>query len=777
MDEKLIESLLKQPEGPLLDFKTTFYDIADKKSKTDFVKDLLAFANSTLEKPGYILCGVKDNPNGRKDVIGIDPNTFIDDSRWVQILSSYSSHPVNFRIQKVTRVSDGKTIVLIEVVQAQQRPILCTREENGKLQQGVIYFRNGSINDVTRDLVTLEKIISKYSMKTPNDFLNNDPTYNRYSKFPPAPYYNFFGRDQEIDKIFQELVYHHKNYLLSLIGDGGSGKTSVAYKIAEQIKEELTRDTRVFDDVIWISAKDQRIYFDERRQLNKEFSSLEDLFNKILLVFYDSNYINSLDYAKKMIIVDQALRDTKFFFVLDNLEVFTDNQLREIYDFIKNAPLGHKFLLTSRHDLRVQDFIPIKNFDEELALLYTKDVFAAFNIPDDDCKEVLSHFREFYNLTNGNPLYIKYFLAQIKHDRKLDDILKRRNLDGEKGLKAYCFDSTLNMLNDDELKIMYSISVVDSNYLAFSELRYMTFIEASKLHETLERLTSVSLISREVRGNQQVYLINPLLKSYLVDEKRIPGAEFVRLYQKSRELSNVKPLNHQYAYNFGLRSLTNANEILSYTLILDILMNSSTAFNTDLDQIKFLYPGNYLIPFYKNFAKIRDSNLSEYSIYTDINAEFVNIDGQMFYPEERNMMYIWKSFLYMMLGRYVDVTKELETIISTEHSALIAVIKAAAINMMAFEEYNHKRFNKHDELRLQADDLFANYINDFLSKNYFYFIKQNLNYAYTQHLKHMKKVRNDSEHVNTKAYMDLTPFVPDLPLFRNLSLWTIYKSS
>jgi hypothetical protein len=55
--------------------------------------------------------------------------------------------------------------------------------------------------------------------------------------------------------------------------------------------------------------------------------------------------------------INQILNEYKFFFVLDNMEVFSENDLLEIYNFIESVPLGHKFLLTSRHHIRVPNFV------------------------------------------------------------------------------------------------------------------------------------------------------------------------------------------------------------------------------------------------------------------------------------------------------------------------------------------------------------------------------------------------------------------------------------
>ncbi len=759
MDENLLIKLIKHSEGPLLDFKKSFYDYSSKKSKTDFVKDILALANSTFDEAAYILCGVTDI----KEVVGIGEDVDIEESNWIQLLKSYSSHPVDFAFYRVYLKEFKCSLVVIKIFKTQVRPIICVKEYEGKLQKGAIYFRNGSVNDIATDLVTLEKMI-RAQLKSTQEVISNDPTYNRYSKFPPPPYYNFFGRTLEIKDVYSKLINHHKNYLLSLTGDGGVGKTSIAYKIAEDIKNSIENGSKDFDDVIWISAKDQRIYFDERRELHREFQSIDDLINKILLLFYEYEYIRSIDKIKKSELLKQALEGYKYFFVLDNLEVFTDSEIEEINEFIQNAPSGHKFLLTSRHDLRVQQYVPVLNFDESITKQYILDVVEKYELEESDSIEIGDSFKQFYKLTNGNPLYIKYFIAQIKRGRKLSDILERRNVESEKSIKAYCFDSTLGILNDRELKLIYSLAVSDDNCLSLNEIKFITCLDNANVFSSIENLISLSVITKETKDHNTIYAINGLLKSYLLEEKRIPAAEYTNLYYRKNRISYVsRTIREDYAYNFGLMNLENSIEIISYNLILDEI--NSVIGQPKIDEIRMLHQGNYLVPFYKNFNKIRQNHLNIYSLYNEINTDFVSIANYITNKDEKIMMHIWKSILYAMLGKYDDIIQELninsELFNNSEYESLAHMLKGTAYHMKAFDEYSRQQFKTHDEYRNYADELFINWVDDFVGKPFFHFIKRNIISSYNHHMRHLGKESNIR--FNTFAF--------DIPILKGISLY------
>lgn len=767
MDERRTLKLInEEDEFSLIDFKANFYDAKDKKSRTDFVKDMLSFSNTTLEKSGYIICGVSIDNFGKKEIVGINETTYIDDNNWVTTLRSYASHPINFRFHRVLLTSCKLTVVIIEIFSEQERPILCTKGEGEKLVTGQIYFRNGSINDVAINLVTIEKMILKNEKK----ITKSDPTYNKYIKFPPAPYYTFIGREKEIEDVYIELINHHKHYLLSLKGDGGIGKTSIAYKVASDIKSQIDKGKGIFDEVIWISAKDQRMYFDERLKLEREFNSLDDLYNKILLVFYDIKYINEISSSEKAKYVNQALEGTRFLFVLDNLEVFDNRDMADISKFIKGVPQGHKFLLTSRHDLRVQEFIPVERLPPEKTKDYVYNVLEAYDMEQSvKGKEVIDRFPEFDKLTLGNPLYIKYFIAQIKKNRTLDDILSRRDSESEKPLKAYCFDTTLNDLKDNEHKVMNALATsasINRTHLTFNEIRYVTSIDYHQLHEMLEHLTEVSMIEKEYLNSQQHYKINSILGSYVIDERKIAPSILRDLRKKIQNIDHYNnAIKKEYKINFGLSSLNNFNQIISYNIVLELMETTLISQITDntLSEAKTLYPGNYLIPFIRYLHKIKRTSLSKNQLHSEIHLAFTEVEDLISDTDELIMCKIWKWTLYLKIELYDEILADFDQSgiddNNSLHKSLFFTFIAVTKSLKAKEEYDRHRFGPHNELRDNAEELFDKYYKTYNDVHYFKFLKKKILNELTNHKWHLR---------NERMSRDVSSYSLDPVMIKNL---------
>ena len=85
-----------------LDFKQNQYPFerADEADKSELLKDILAFANTTREDTAYILIGVKEVKGKRNQVVGI--NQSLDDAQIQQFVNSKTQKPVVFSYQYIS---------------------------------------------------------------------------------------------------------------------------------------------------------------------------------------------------------------------------------------------------------------------------------------------------------------------------------------------------------------------------------------------------------------------------------------------------------------------------------------------------------------------------------------------------------------------------------------------------------------------------------------------------------------------------------------------------
>lgn len=140
IDASFVEQLLHEDESTSLDFKRDQYRFqgVDADTKSELLKDILAFLNSWRRSPAYILIGADEVRGGRSQVVGVTEH--LDDAQLQQFVNSKTQRPVTFSYRQVS--IDGKDIGLIEIP-IQQRPVYL-RRDFGKLAKERVYIRRGS---------------------------------------------------------------------------------------------------------------------------------------------------------------------------------------------------------------------------------------------------------------------------------------------------------------------------------------------------------------------------------------------------------------------------------------------------------------------------------------------------------------------------------------------------------------------------------------------------------------------------------------------------------
>lgn len=140
----LLEILLHKHESETQDFKCEQYPIdnATNEEKSEFVKDIIAFANAWKTSDAYILIGVEEVPGSRANVLGVSQH--IDDAKLQQLVNSKTNVPVRFTYVPVT--IDGEPVGVVRIERDQQRPIFL-KKDFGKLEKETVYIRRSSSTD------------------------------------------------------------------------------------------------------------------------------------------------------------------------------------------------------------------------------------------------------------------------------------------------------------------------------------------------------------------------------------------------------------------------------------------------------------------------------------------------------------------------------------------------------------------------------------------------------------------------------------------------------
>lgn len=135
--DKLIKILNLENECEWLDFKSIQYI-----KNENLLKDVMAFANSKHLGSKYIIIGVKEYPNGGKDILGIANDEIKDSSEIQNLILSNIEPDINLQYYPIDL--DSKKIVILEIKDSQDKPYML-KKDYGKLKSGTCYIRKGSL--------------------------------------------------------------------------------------------------------------------------------------------------------------------------------------------------------------------------------------------------------------------------------------------------------------------------------------------------------------------------------------------------------------------------------------------------------------------------------------------------------------------------------------------------------------------------------------------------------------------------------------------------------
>ncbi|MFX1393736.1 MAG: NB-ARC domain-containing protein [Promethearchaeota archaeon] len=316
---------------------------------------------------------------------------------------------------------------------------------------------------------------------------------NNFSlKHLPRPeYIKFIGRENYIEEIIEKLI--GRTYIVSIDGIGGVGKSALAHEVGE-----ICWDRQLFNSVIWVSAKKQKLRINGIHDITPDISNFYDLLDTILEIYGIEDYQEySIETKRRR--VYKNLQCIKTLLIVDNLETVDDP---EIFNFLMELPEPSKILITSRKRLgEVERVVVLKEFN----LDETKEFL---NV---ECTEKGIEFIEIieknlvniHKVTGGIPLALKLIVGWLASGLSINKILEKiSNRDSE--LLEFCFNEAYNNLLTEKSKKVFSIFPIFSGDLVLKDqIEAASNLHKEELDEALSQLIQLSLINLEKEFDEE----------------------------------------------------------------------------------------------------------------------------------------------------------------------------------------------------------------------------------------------------------------------------------
>ena len=349
------------------------------------------------------------------------------------------------------------------------------------------------------------------SLPRPNPYLNGQTNWNfenlitrRIENNLPDRNFicpHFVGREAYLDKLWRWLG-DDLAYVKMLAGEGGRGKTSIAYEFANRVSQ--TKNIP-FEQVIWLTAK--RLQFAGQQDdfvlvPETHYSSYEELLKAIverlpLVVNDDELAAMSIDDLRRQ--ARDGLSAYPSFVIVDDIDSLDNEQQRQVVElgFLLGS-VKSKILLTTRHNRAYSHDIAITingfdsvEFGDYLSSLRERNILQR----DLDTKEK----KRLLDETDGSPLYTES-VCRLLRFQAFDEAIKGWGKDAGARVRAAALDREVSMLSPESRRVLLTAALLSE--ASKPEISEITEYPQDVVLQCIQELSSLFLLAGETLADQ-----------------------------------------------------------------------------------------------------------------------------------------------------------------------------------------------------------------------------------------------------------------------------------
>lgn len=418
-------------------------------------------------------------------------------------------------------------------------------EEMIAVRNRVAHSRPMEVNDLplTNDLARELVHIDPHSWSTTRETLNrlnrepafvlgltvelpSDPLSEPQHNLPIPDFdeTGFFGRTTESRRIRKALLGPYP--VVSVIGDGGIGKTAIALKIAYDL---LDASDSPFEAIVWVSAKATTLTLNEVKNIS---GAIQDSLGLFEAAAAELGTPRGSDYDPVRDVLEY-LEEFKILLILDNLETVTDQRLR---NFLLDLPIGSKVLLTSRIGLgSIENPVkldPLSNEESKKllrSLAGNRNIQSLRELDDEGLRKITDRLQ-------GHPLYIKWLVSGVQAGRRPEELVGDNSL-----LLDFCMSNVYDKLSETAAQILQSLQI-SRGARTVGELAFINSLASHEIQPAILELMTTNFVTMRYSADvnlDSVFETGDFASQYL-SRHQVPTTEFrSKITRSVRQLSDI----------------------------------------------------------------------------------------------------------------------------------------------------------------------------------------------------------------------------------------------
>lgn len=302
---------------------------------------------------------------------------------------------------------------------------------------------------------------------------------------------NFFGREILLGELW-EWLNDDFEFVKILSGDGGKGKTSIAYEFCKTFIENPPVE---YERILWLSVKESQFSGIDNSYYEIQEADFLDAASFLICLAENctidvSKYIDLSDK-----VIKKDLRDSLPHFpsliVVDDIDSLKDDDQKKVVDTCRQLGSSNvRFLITTRKKLAYSSDlcidVPGLPFDE--FTLYIKSICEKFNLNQLSNKELI----KIHEKCDGSPLLSASILRLYKQGVDLNYAIQEWSGQAGEDARNAALKREIDSLSSNAKRILLIIFYFKS--CSFTELKQIAGIEEIRLVDYLEELQSLFLV-------------------------------------------------------------------------------------------------------------------------------------------------------------------------------------------------------------------------------------------------------------------------------------------
>jgi len=302
---------------------------------------------------------------------------------------------------------------------------------------------------------------------------------------------NFVGRVEIIQKLWAWLSDEFQ-YAKVLAGEGGKGKTSIAYEFCQLI---ASAGAPLFEQIIWLTAKTKQFKAGVDDFIGTPETHYSDLESLLVSICQRTGSVDSeledvsINQLKR--IARRNLQDISSFIVVDDVDSTELDEQKRIMETAREIGNGNsKILLTTRANVSYSSdaAIEVPGLAGDEYEEYIDELKSLMGFDDISSKSV----RKLAAASEGSPLFTESILRLCRVGYSIDKAISE--WEGKKGeaVRSAALRREIEQLSPEARRVLLTISFIGSCSLA--ELRHYTELEELLIEDSIEELGKLFLL-------------------------------------------------------------------------------------------------------------------------------------------------------------------------------------------------------------------------------------------------------------------------------------------